>query len=167
MTVVSPHLVALDVARLRGVAAQVGETYIALHESGWHRDFAGEIGRSTRAIAKDGSSNGAAPGLVAGRAKVRAKLTAAADGVSRALAAVDGALATLHEVAEVIDAGAEYSPEQEDRFRPRTVTKAEVAELGAMQAKRDAQASLVALRRARADASRERNRTRRPKGKAA
>lgn len=127
MTTPAPHNVSADVARLAARASEVDEAYRWLYEDG----FTGSGGRG---IAPDGSANGSVPWIFAHRRVVRDKLGFAARATSRALGQLDGALAALHEIAELLDG--DRPDEDEAPTTPVSVGKAERARLVLAQGRR-------------------------------
>jgi hypothetical protein len=163
-TVPPASKVAADAAAVRGLALQVAETYRAVHDSGYDRDSAADrAGRGGR-IAEDGSENGTTASVGVGREAVRAKLATAAEGVELASTLLGGVLVTLRQVVALVEREAGHAPDELNQLIPRDVTKAEVAEARARQARRDAEEALHALRRARGAAGRERAKTKPKKG---
>ncbi len=151
MTVPTPHQVSAHAAVLVALAPQVAEAYAALHDSGYRIDSAAESGGHRRRIAPDGSETGPTASVAAEREGARAKLEAAAKAVASSATAVQGALTALRRLGDLVDKAAGYSPDAS--CYPRDVDKAELADIVARQARRDAEASLVLLRRTRAEAA--------------
>ena len=154
--VAAPHKVAADSAAIRDLALQVAETYRALFDSGFLRDTAADRARHGRRVAEDGSSNGSTADVGVGREAVRIKLSAVGETVAAVSTLLGAALVKLHQVAEIVDDDAGHAPEEFNQLIPRSVLKTEVADARARQARRDAEEALAALRRARANAGRER-----------
>lgn len=165
-TVPSTSKVTADATAVRGLAEKIAETYKALHDSGYHFDSAGDrVGGHRRRVAKDGSENGSTPAVTEARELVRDKLATAAAGVELASTLLGGSLVKLHQVVAVVERSAGHSPDEHNELIPRTVLKVEVADARARQARLDAEESLKGLRRARAEAGRERAKTKPKNGK--
>lgn len=127
MTTPAPHQVGADLSRVAARASEVDEAYRWLYESGF-------VGAGGRGIAEDGSENGSVPWIVVNRRVVRDKLGFAARAAGRALGQLDGALAALHEIAELLDGD---RPEGDEApVAPVSVGKAERARLLLAQGRR-------------------------------
>lgn len=127
MTTPAPHHVAADLRRVSTRAEAVDEAYRWLYEEG----FTGSGGRG---IAVDGSENGSVPWIFAHRRVVRDKLGFAARAASRALGQLDGALAALHEIAELLDG--DRPVDDEAPAAPVSVGRVELGRLRRAQGRR-------------------------------
>jgi len=125
VSVAAPSVVAADAAEAKRLADKVADAYRWLHASGYATDSAGDkVGGRSQRTAEDGSNNGSVPQVVASREVVRCKLAYAGRAVDRARGGLAGALVALHEVAALVDDGAEHLASDHDTRIPRTESKA-------------------------------------------
>jgi hypothetical protein len=136
-----PSGVAADLAALLGLVREVGEAYGWLYDSGYSRETARDRVGTGRTTVVDDEGETMPPTAdpagesVLGQARVRSKLAFAGRQVARARGQLAGALAALHEIAELVDDGAGHLPDEHVRI-PRTVTKGELAWARAAQQRR-------------------------------